>query len=360
MPICGQCGVIAPRLCQACASCSANFAAPPLSAPRMDAGGYWVAVRCSFQCRSCGFAAPLDQLDIDGAVECAYCGLRQRFEPSTWTEALSFAHAVGDLAGPEAEGRHADPSVWIGHSNPFRDVGETLAFSEFRESGMEMSDGMMIPKSLHIRAAPGFPVCLRCRRPFSVQVTPDGRTITSCASCGENGTYALPERARAYGAALLGVVAPEHRVDKVRATEMLKEQGGVAGITCPTCGAPLALRGGERTIRCQFCSAYCRVPGSFLVRAGHDKIEPEIWWMRFGGPSAKRRELETGSGIDPIAIEVPPLSGGLSYKQLAVTTGFLVVALWLGFELASIDAISDLAPPDSLPTRNATVKQKAR
>src|SRR6185295_10892156 len=126
-------------------------AARPTTAPRHDVSGYWVAVRCSFQCRSCGFAAPLDQLDIDGAVECAYCGLRQRFEPSTWTEALEFAHAVGDLAGPEPEGRYPNPSLWIAPANPFADVGETLTFSELRQAGMEMSGGEMIPKSLFIQ-----------------------------------------------------------------------------------------------------------------------------------------------------------------------------------------------------------------
>src|SRR6478672_2635820 len=173
MPVCGACGIIAPRGLTSCARCGANFAARPMGAPRIDAGGgYWVAVSCTFQCRSCGFAAPLDQLDVDGSVECAYCGLRQRFEPSTWSEALDFAHAVGDLAGPGPEGRYPDPGLWIGASNPFRDTGETASFSEFRQSGFEITEGLTIPKSLQIAAAPGFPVCLRCKVPVVVQVAP--------------------------------------------------------------------------------------------------------------------------------------------------------------------------------------------
>src|SRR5258706_13324357 len=116
-----------------------------MTAPRVDASGYWVAVRCSFQCQSCCFEAPLDSLDVDGSVECAYCGLRQRFEPRTWSEALDFAQAVGDLAGPEPEGHYADPGVWIAPDIPFRDVGETLTFSEYREAGIEISDGMTVP-----------------------------------------------------------------------------------------------------------------------------------------------------------------------------------------------------------------------
>jgi len=177
-------------------------------------------VRCSFQCRSCGFAAPLDSLDIDGAVECAYCGLRQRFEPRTWSDALDFAQAVGDLSGPEPEGRYADPGVWIAPDNPFRDVGETLTFSEHRESGVEISDGMTVPKSLQIQVAPGFPVCLRCRVGLAVQVMPGGRATTTCPSCSETATFALPEGARAFGATVVAVVAHEHRVNRVNATEM--------------------------------------------------------------------------------------------------------------------------------------------
>ncbi len=284
-------------------------------------------------------------------MECAYCGLRQRFEPRTWNEALDFAHAVGDLAGPEPEGRYADPGMWIAPDNPFRDIGETLTFSEYRESGIEISDGMTMAKSLHIEVAPGFPVCLRCRVSAVVQVTPDGRTTTTCPSCSETATFALPEGARAFGAAVVGVVAQEHRVNRVNATEMAPSEAGVSALMCPNCGAPLALQGGDRTIRCQFCSAFCRVPGRYLVRSGQQKIEPEIWWMLFRGPSPKRRALESGVGSEARSIEIPPLEGGISYKQWAVNAAFLVVALWLGFELASTDALRALEPPDQLPIK---------
>jgi hypothetical protein len=43
-----------------------------------------VAVRAGFTCNSCRFLAPLDSLDADGAVECAHCGLRQRFDNDNW------------------------------------------------------------------------------------------------------------------------------------------------------------------------------------------------------------------------------------------------------------------------------------
>jgi hypothetical protein len=319
-----------------------------MGAPRIDAGGgYWVAVSCTFQCRSCGFAAPLDQLDIDGSVECAYCGLRQVFDASTWTEALEFAHAIGDLSGPEPEGRWPDPGLWIGGDNPFRAVGDTDTFSELRQTGMHIVDGMTVPRSLQMKASPGFPVCKKCRVPLLLQVGGDGRVRTNCSTCSETGSYALPDRARSFGASLVAVVAEEHRVDKKRANESAPNEANVSALTCPSCGAPLALQGSDRTIKCQFCSAFCRVPGRYLVRAGQDKIDPEVWWMLFTGRSEKRRELEQGTGSDDSAsIEVPPLQQGISYKQWAVNLAFLIGALWLGFELASTDAFRSLVPDE--------------
>jgi LSD1 subclass zinc finger protein len=342
-----------------------------MGAPRIDGGGgYWVAVACTFQCRSCGFAAPLDQLDIDGSVECAYCGLRQRFDASTWTDALEFAHAVGDLSGPEPEGRYPDPGVWIGADNPFRDVGETLTFSELRQTGMHVVDGMTIPRSLQIQASPGFPVCRKCRVPLLLQITADGSVKTTCSTCSESAVYALPERARSFGEALVAVVADEHRVDKRQATETAANESNVAALVCPSCGAPLALHGGDRTIKCQFCGAFCRVPGRYLLRAGQEKIDPEVWWMLFTGRSAKRRELEGGSSDDKsVGIEVPPMEQGISYKQWLINLAFLLGALWLGFEIAATDALRSLAPadppvkvtsaPSPAPTAKPTTRTKA-
>ncbi len=348
MPVCGSCGIIAPRRLSACGRCGASFAGRPMGAPRIDAaGGYWVAISCTFQCRSCSFAAPLDQLDIDGTVECAYCGLRQRFDPTTWTDALEFAHAVGDLAGPEPEGRQPDPGVWIGTDNPYRDVGDASTFSELRQTGMHMVDGMTIPRSLQIKASPGFPVCKKCRVPLILQVTGDGSVRTSCSTCSETGSYALPERARSFGESLVAVVADEHRVDRKSATESAPNEASVSALVCPSCGAPLDLHGSDRTIKCQFCSTFCRVPGRYLVRAGQDKIDPEVWWMLFTGRSARRRELENGSGDDKvIPIEVPPMEKGINYKQWLLNAAFLLGALWIGFEIASIDAVRSLMPDE--------------
>src|ERR1700683_4713243 len=87
--VCASCGVVAPQSGTVCKSCSAPIVR--LTPPSASGGTYWVAAKCSFQCRSCSFAAPLDHLDVDGTVECMHCGTRQRFNVEGWREGLAFA-----------------------------------------------------------------------------------------------------------------------------------------------------------------------------------------------------------------------------------------------------------------------------
>src|SRR5688572_23168942 len=88
--ICRHCGVVAPIHGQACEVCKAPLERVRGPAPPQPLDHTWVAVRCAFTCNSCRFLAPLDSLDADGAVECAHCGLRQRFEIERWKEGLEF------------------------------------------------------------------------------------------------------------------------------------------------------------------------------------------------------------------------------------------------------------------------------
>ena len=236
---------------------------------------------------------------------------------------LKFAHAVGDSSGPEPEGRAPNPSLWIAPDNPFRDVGETVTFSELRQSGSQMVDGMMVPRSLQIRVAPGFPVCRRCRIPVRIALGAEG-TTTWCGGCSESATYALPERALALGPGLIAVVAEEHRLSRALATESRGDGTNVSAVSCPSCGAPLDLRGGDRTLKCQFCSTFCRVPGRFLLRQGQGIIEPETWWLLFNGPSKKRRALEGGvRAASRKSSQLPPFEGGLNYKQWIINVAFV-------------------------------------
>ena len=128
-----------------------------MQVPAQGGDTFWVAMRCGFTCNSCKFLAPLDGLDADGAVECAHCGLRQRFEVQHWAPALGVAHAVGDLAGPAPEGRRPHPSLWIGSENSFARIGDTHTFERTTqgELTLEASSGHPVPEGTSMLAPQG-------------------------------------------------------------------------------------------------------------------------------------------------------------------------------------------------------------
>lgn len=278
-PICGHCGVVALSGAAACAVCERPFPPVRVEAPLI---GCWVAIRARFKCRGCGFQAPIDQLDVDGAIDCVHCGLRQAFEASSWRSALEFAHAVGDLAGPLPEGNVSNRFVWIGDSNPYATVGVTQAFREFKtnyEAGREF----------FLEAGPGFPSCKKCAAAFVVRVE-QGRVHTDCPRCGDSADYQLPPRSSQATPAIVAVVADESRTDRMKAN--VGGDGQVMAIRCPGCGAPLSPEGDSRSLSCPFCKALSFVPGKVMARALGRTPKPETWWVLFQGPSRERKKLE--------------------------------------------------------------------
>jgi len=242
-------------------------------------------------------------LDIDGAVDCGHCGLRQRFEPSTWIEALALAHAVGDLAGPEAEGLWPNPALWIGDDNAFRDVGDSTTFAQLKQSGMEMVDGQMVPRSLQIDACPGHPVCAACRVPVTTTVPTRGVVHTSCPKCRATAVYTMPAGAVNLAPSIVAIVAYEHRSDHPVAKEISAGEGGAVALKCPGCGAPLSAQEQSKILSCKFCGVICRIPFSAMRRYFGEEPKEEIWWVLFSGRSKKRGELDT----PPIDVEIPGL-----------------------------------------------------
>lgn len=291
--ICRGCGVVAPAEGRACEVCKRPLAETRVEVPAQGGDLFWVAVRCGFTCNSCRFLAPLDCIDVDGAVECAQCGLRQRFDVDAWPAALALAHAVGDLAGPAPEGRKPHPALWIGSENPHATIGTTRTFERLSGSVLSME------------AAPGQPICHKCQWPLTISVTAPGAVATSCARCGDRATYEIPDRARHLDDALMGAIAHDHRTDQRKAQSTGSEAGAMT-LGCPSCGAPLRLQGTDRLQTCPFCRASCIVPARSFLHRGGDVPEPEVWWMLFRGPSAKRAELEA-----PTAAAAPDLEVAL-------------------------------------------------
>ncbi len=306
---------------------------------------YWVAVKCGFTCNQCKFLAPLDGLDADGAVDCAHCGLRQRFDATAWGAALGFAHAVGDLAGPNPEGRAPDPVIWIGDLNPHAAVGVSKAFAHAGEAS----------GALDIHAAPGHPVCRRCRVPLSTSVSTPGTVTTRCPTCSEEASYTLVDASRAAYSGLIAAVADEHRTDRPRAQPM-PTQSGVVAIKCPGCGAPLSVQGTEKVQTCAYCKASCFVAGKNLARFLNRTPEPEVWWVLFQGPSGERSKLTAAepeaeaAGKNVLAILKPgartdtvgdkpgvyeaPEEPGIHWPQVLLTVLLGTLAVAVGYFIA--------------------------
>jgi len=273
--------VVAPANGTACEVCKRPLAQTRGPAPVIAPDSTWVAVRCAFTCNSCRFLAPLDALDADGAVECAHCGLRQRFDVEQWKSGLAFGHDVGDLAGPLPEGRNPHPVIWIGSENTHVETGISRTF-EHETFGV-----------LAVDAAPGHPVCGRCREPLGVSVPTPGTVHTLCSRCGDRATHAISDAARALYPSLIAAVSEELRSDRPKA-RTTATAAGVVALTCPSCGAPLELREGGTVHTCRYCNTSCIVPHQSVLRAMHRTPEPSIFWLLFQGLSPARSGLLAG------------------------------------------------------------------
>ncbi len=345
VPICTACGVIAPSQLSSCPMCGKRYPHPRAQSPDDDL--IWVAVRASFQCRSCHFLSPLDELDIDGSVECAQCGIHQRFDVGAWQGALGFAHGVGDLAFPPPEGRHPSPYVWIGSDNPHIRVGYTEVFDEHRQSSTAMVQGMTVHRSLFIQACPGYPVCAKCEGPMRVSLKGD-RTNTRCDTCGEQASYKLPPLAEQYQSSLAAVVAMAHRMDKPLA--LLDTHGGTTTLKCGQCGGDLPVTK-DRVVECGYCNATNLVPPRGRARSTGETIKPEVWWMAFRGPSALRRVAEappaaTGGIVKYVGgethLEQAPKKKTLNLRQLLVSLVLPSIALVVGYFIVQAFRLHEL------------------
>jgi transcription elongation factor Elf1 len=308
MDICAGCGVIAPRDGSACTVCSADFAESRTRAAARTDDAYWVAVRCRFQCRSCGHLSPLNHLDMDGTVVCLRCGLSQIFDVASWDDGLNHAHAVGDLAGPELEGRHPNARISIAERNPFKDIGRTHTSAELAQSGMRIAEGMMHTQSLRVEASPGQPLCDHCRRPLNGQLVSQTRATAGCVACGTTATYELPERALPMCASIKAVIAEEQSTDRRDAKIDEHGSGGAVAIRCPNCDAALSVTGTSQIVTCEYCKASARIPSATLHQLGFADPQPLIWWMLFAGRSRARDELEQEQQRPEPTPRVAPIS----------------------------------------------------
>lgn len=325
MELCGSCGAIALPRAQRCGVCEAGLERKRASA--LADGLIVVGVRCRFQCRGCGHLAPLDRLDVDGTVRCARCGLEQAFDVSGWEEALAFAHAVGDLAGPEPEGRFPDPIYALGDENPHRNVGVNAVWETHALSGEVRQGASVLQRSLEIRAHPGRPLC-PCGAPQELRRAADG-VESRCSACGRRSTSRVEPQAGRFNKALRATFgATSAPPDATRGLT------GSMGFNCPGCGAPLTVSANNPLATCPFCKLSSRVSTAALGGTGDDQ-PPAVWWLVFEGASAERaRLLREGGELegDPAEIPSPPErapQGGLAALRLTATWAFPAAAMFV-------------------------------
>ncbi len=288
MELCPTCGVVAPTARNSCEVCDGDLSGRR-RAPEIADGRYWVGVRCHFQCRSCGHMSPLNFLDMDGSVQCHHCGLEQAFDVDSWRDGLEHAHQVGDLAGPEPEGRHPHPRVSVVGANPMARVGVDQTQATSAQAGTVTRDGMTLTRSLRVDASPGHPLCRRCQTPVETYVE-GHRVTTRCPSCPTGAVCELPERAEQSCAGLVGVMADDMRVDRPQVK--LDRSSGAVAMTCPNCGAGYSDVSEGKIVKCPFCQTVARIPDRFLLRYLDRKPVTATWWLLFEGGSPARRELE--------------------------------------------------------------------
>jgi hypothetical protein len=282
LPLCGRCGVVAPSERGHCVWCEDGFAEPAVRVRTTRTEPYWVAVQCQFDCRACGFKVPLDALDTDGAVECGHCGLTQHFDPDVWTNALAFAHSVGDLGAPAPEGRTPHATIWVGDKNPHRLLGET--------TGVAAHAASTEAQSFQMEAGPGHPVCVRCSVPLDVSHGEEGVVETQCAACGDRDEYALPSAATAIHRGLKAVVAPEHHLGRAKA-KLETVAGKLVTLRCPGCAGGLTASTRD-VVECAFCGMSVWIPRRARVHDSDTPPEPTTWWLCFEGVSDARLALE--------------------------------------------------------------------
>lgn len=339
-PVCASCGVVAPPgfpRCDCCGEDLARIGAPP------QRELVWTAIRASFKCRSCGFDSPIEGLVCTDGIECMRCGSFQQFAASSWQPALEAAHAVGDLGGPDPEGRFPNPRIWVGDTNPHKLVGAVRTFENEQT------------ETITIDAAPGFPVCRACHRVLDVRID-GGITSTHCSGCNVVSQYEKPSAIHVLCPEAIALVSEGQRQGRVEA-RIHQGDAGVVTMTCPQCGAALKGTDQSSSVECTYCHSLAYIPSRARPKGPGVAVKPILFFVAFNGPSPKRALLETpqpmtekevinqkgkattlfGRGISPLpGIDLAPLRPGPDVKQILLTVSLTLLALGLGYVIANL------------------------
>lgn len=293
MEICGQCGVIAPSEVDKCDACKAALDADGRRAveDRPD-GAYFVQVRAQYKCKHCEKRSPINGVDVDGTFTCHHCQRDQRADPNVWATGLRFCHEVGDLAGPDPEGRHPNPELSIAGDNKWADIGVKRTRAKLDFSEMTMSAGGIDLRSLFLQVRPGIPLCETCREPLAIRVQAPGKLTAHCDGCNATTPHEVDAKAHRMHKPFLGALADDHRADRPPAKITANQTEGAVLLECPGCGAALQPEAKERFVTCAFCNAPSKIPSRQRAQLFTEGVELVPFWVLFQGNSPARRKLE--------------------------------------------------------------------
>ncbi len=213
----------------------------------------WACIECTFKCRACAFEVPIGELDMDGAVVCARCGLEQAFDARLWHAAFDFAHAVADRVAT------TDRAVLDGES------------------------------MFTLKTRGGNPACATCQSEYEITTTGERATVV-CKKCDTSVVYVVPAAAsRMTKEALRAVIADAHRAD---ATVKVQESASALAIQCPSCSAALDGASDSKFVTCKFCKTTSRIPNNVWFKLKGADAKPAPMWLWFEGESHARRDVE--------------------------------------------------------------------
>ena len=253
----------------------------------------WAALEVRFECRACRQLSPLNHLETSGQIKCVHCGVDQRLEAICWQSVVEHAHAVADLAGPVANLRWANANPVT--LSPFASVGQNTAFAD------------LAIETLHVRSAPGHPLCDHCLTPLSIGHSTPTRLTVVCPSCQLQRSYDLPPPVLNLLPAVRGVVGAEHESGR-RDVQTEVGAGGEVVVRCGNCTAPLQFPPGTSVCHCAFCKVACRITPEAMWRTGTRALQAHWWWLLLDGPSARRHRLTSVADLG--APSAPPVVAG--------------------------------------------------
>jgi hypothetical protein len=146
-------------------------------------GRAWARVEFTLPCGRCGSVIALRPESIGAPVPCNHCGHTTQVDLGWWDEAFHMAHATVDLSFPDFQGLNTA----LGSFNPFAAVG-------VRESAIDLpNEALPSQTPLRMRAAPGAPLCQRCRSPVVIRFSGPGRLAAQCSRCNDREAFSVPD-----------------------------------------------------------------------------------------------------------------------------------------------------------------------